>query len=62
MSQNQPNREELEHQAMEAAARREEKQEYVERSKGIRILAWILAGLMIVGVAFYYCWISGIFK
>ena len=56
-----PNREELEHQAMEAAAQQEqEKNEYVERPRSHRVLAWILVGVMIVGVLLYYGWISGI--
>lgn len=61
MNQNVPNHEELEHQAMEAAARQEEeKTEYVERPKGQRILAWVLFGFVAVGVLLYYGWISGI--
>ena len=62
MTEYEPNREELEHQAMEAIAQQQEKQEYVERPRSHRVLAWILAVLMVLGVAFYYCWISGIFK
>ena len=62
MTEHEMNREELEHQAMEAMAQQqEEKQDYVERPKSHRVLAWILAGLMVLGVAFYYCWISGVF-
>ena len=61
MSQNELNHEELEHQAMEEIARQqEEKPEYVERPKSHRILAWILVGVMVVGVLLYYGWISGI--
>ena len=37
-----------------------EKQEYVERPLGVRIFAWVLAGIMILGVLLYYGWISGI--
>ena len=61
MIQNEPNREELEHQAMEAIAEQEKKNEYVERPKSHRILAWVLVGAMLLGIAFYYCWISGVF-
>ena len=61
MSEKERNREELEHQAMEAAAAQEKKEEYVERPIGHRILAWVLIGVVIVGVIFSYCWISGIF-
>lgn len=34
--------------------------EYVGRSKGARMLAWILAILMIIGVLLYFGWISGV--
>ena len=61
MNESIPNREELEHQAMEELAKQqEEKPEYVERPKGQRILAWVLFGLVAVGVLLYYGWISGI--
>ncbi len=61
MNETIPNREELEHQAMEAAARQEEeKDKYVERPRGQRILAWVLLGAVVVGVLLYYGWISGI--
>ena len=31
---------------------------YVERPKGQRIFAWVLAGIVILGVIFYYFWIA----
>ena len=34
--------------------------EYVPRSKGARVLAWILAVVVMIGVILYLCWISGI--
>ena len=61
MTEQEMNREELEHQAMEAVARQQEKQEYVERPRNHRVLAWVLLVLVVLGVAFYYCWISGLF-
>ncbi len=61
MTETEMNREELEHQAMEAAAKQqEEKPVYVERPKGQRILAWVLFGVVIAGVLLYYGWISGL--
>jgi hypothetical protein len=61
MTEHEMNREELEHQAMEAIAKQEEeKPEYVERPRSHRVLAWILVGVMVIGVLLYYGWISGI--
>ena len=61
MTEHEMNREELEHQAMEEIARQEEeKPEYVERPRFHRVLAWILFGVMVVGILLYYAWISGI--
>ena len=54
------NREELEHEAMEALDRQQaeaERGEYVERPKSQRVLAWVLAGIVIAGVILYYFWI-----
>ena len=39
-----------------------ETQIYVERPKYQRILAWILAIMVFVGVLLYYAWIAGILK
>ena len=44
----------------EPALQEEQKETYVERPKSQRVLAWILAGVVIVGVILYYGWISGI--
>ena len=62
MTQNQMNREELEHKAFEELEKQEQKTEYVERPKSQRILAWILAGVVAVGVLLYFAWIAGILK
>lgn len=35
---------------------------YVERPKGQRILAWVLFGLVALGVILYYFWLSGVLK
>ena len=35
---------------------------YVERPKGQRVLAWVLAGVVALGVVLYFCWIAGILK
>ena len=54
-------REELEHDAMAAAEKQEaeeNKEPYVERSKGIRALAWVLFALVVIGVILYYFWIA----
>ncbi len=54
-------REALEHDAMAAAEKQEaeqNKEPYVERSKGIRVLAWVLFALVIIGVILYYFWIA----
>lgn len=51
--------EELEHAAMEAIEKQEqEKEPYVERSKGVRIFAWVLLALVVIGVLLYYFWIA----
>lgn len=31
---------------------------YVERPRGQRIFAWVLAGIVILGVILYYFWIA----
>ena len=63
MTETEHSREELEQQALEEIVRQEQQSEpYVERPKSQRILAWILAGVVILGVILYYCWISGILK
>jgi len=62
MTQKEPSREALEHQALEEQNVQAEKQEYVERPKFQRILAWILAGVVIVGVLLYTAWVAGILK
>lgn len=62
MTQNIPNREELEYQAQEELKKQEETTEYVERPKSHRVLAWILAGVMVVGVLLYFAWIAGILR
>ena len=52
-------REELEHAAMQAIEKQEqeaEKEPYVPRTRGIRILAWTLVALILIGVAHYYFW------
>lgn len=60
MTEQEMNREELEHQALEALGAQEAQSEYVERPRSHRILAWILVVIMAVGVLLYYGWISGI--
>ena len=35
-----------------------EKEPYVPRTRGIRILAWTLFALILIGVALYYFWIA----
>lgn len=63
MSQETANRENLEHEALAAMERQNsEPAPYVERPKSQRILALILAGVVIVGVILYFCWIAGILK
>ena len=55
------NREELEHAAREAMEKQEEeanKEPYVERPKGLRIFAWVLFVILLVGIALYYFWIA----
>ncbi len=57
----QMNREELEHLAMDQQAKQENeeaKEPYVERPRWHRVFAWILAGVMVVGVLLYYYWIA----
>ena len=44
----------------EQAQHEAEKTPYVERPKSVRILAWVLAVLMIIGVLLYFGWISGL--
>lgn len=34
--------------------------EYVERSRGTRIFAWVLLVLVVTGVILYYLWIAGV--
>ena len=60
MTQQEMNREELEHLALSELEHEMEKSEYVERPKSQRILAWILAGVVVIGVLLYFGWISGI--
>ena len=61
MTENEMNREELEHKALDEMAKQQKPSEpYVERPKSQRMLAWILAGVMIVGVILYFGWLSGI--
>lgn len=61
MSQNNSSKEMLEHQALEELEKQNaETTPYVERPRSQRILAWILAGVVIVGVLFYFGWIAGI--
>ncbi len=62
MTQKEPSREALEHQALEAQNAQSEKQEYVERPKSQRILAWVLAGVVVVGVVLYAAWLAGFLK
>ncbi len=62
MTQKEPSREALEHLALEEQNAQSEKQEYVERPKFQRILAWILTGVVVVGVLLYFAWIAGILK
>ncbi len=55
------NREELEHAARAAMDQQEEeanKEPYVERPKSLRIFAWVLFGILLVGIALYYFWIA----
>lgn len=54
-------REELEHAAMQAIEKQQkeaEKEPYVPRSGGIRVLAWTLFALLLIGLAFYFFWIA----
>lgn len=60
MSEQERSREALEHQALEAKGKETEQTQYVERPRGQRVLAWILAGAVIVGVLLYFGWIAGI--
>ena len=61
MTENEMNREQLEHKALEELEKQNQSAEpYVERPKGQRMLAWILAGVVIVGVILYFGWLSGI--
>ena len=60
MSDHEINRAELEHKALEALEREAQKNEYVERPRSQRVLAWILAGVVVVGVLLYFGWIAGI--
>ncbi|MBQ1371988.1 MAG: hypothetical protein IIY70_03565 [Oscillospiraceae bacterium] len=62
MSQNEASREALEHQALDALTTQAEKQEYVERPRFQRILAWILTGVMVLSVLLYLAWIAGMLK
>lgn len=63
MTDNQMNREELEHRAEQELNQQEQQPEpYVERPRSQRVLAWILAGAVVLGVILSYCWISGILK
>ncbi len=55
------NREELEHAAREAMEKQEQEENqepYAERPKSLRILAWVLFGVLLVGIALYYFWIA----
>ena len=61
MTENQMNHEELEHEALaQQSSAEQEPAPYVERPRSQRILAWILAGLVTVGVLLYLGWIAGI--
>lgn len=61
MAENEMNREELEHKALnELEKQTAEPEKYVERPKYQRVLAWVLAVLVIIGVILYFGWISGI--
>ncbi|MBO4212155.1 MAG: hypothetical protein J5878_05830 [Oscillospiraceae bacterium] len=62
MSQNEASREALEFQALKEQTAQTEKQEYVERPRAQRILALMLAVLVMLGVLLYFAWISGILK
>ncbi|MBQ6160481.1 MAG: hypothetical protein IJK24_06020 [Oscillospiraceae bacterium] len=60
MTQNELSREELEHLAEKELEQQANKQEYVERPLSHRVLAWILAGVMVVGVLLYFAHIAGL--
>ncbi len=61
MAQNNSSRETLEHQALaELEKQNTQSTPYVERPRSQRILAWILAGIVVVGVLLYFGWIAGI--
>ncbi len=53
------NRQELEYTAAERAQQQaeEEQQSYTPRPTGQRVIAWILALVLILGVVLYYYWI-----
>ena len=60
MSQVDKNQEELEHiDEVEPVLERDDP-EYVASPKSTRVLAWVLAIIVIIGVILYYCWLSGI--
>ena len=64
MTQNEHRPEELEQEPREELKEEEQTQPqpepYVERPRSQRVLAWILTGIMVLGVLLYYAWISGI--
>ena len=61
MDQNEMNRDELEHKALQELEKQlTEPQKYVERPKFHRVMAWVLFGVVVLGVLLYYAWISGI--
>ena len=63
MAQDEMNRESLENLARENENQLEAQAEpYVERPKSQRILAWVLFGLVALGVILYYFWLSGVLK
>lgn len=39
-------------------AQKDSEEHYTERPKHQRILAWVLIGLLLVGLFFYYYWIA----
>lgn len=63
MTENPMNREELTHLADEEIEKQEQQPTpYVERPRSHRVLAWILTGVMVVGVLLYVAWLAGILK
>lgn len=51
-----PNTEDLEQLSQRRMQEDAERQQYTERPRSQRILAWILLGIMVLGIFFYCYW------